>query len=83
MLSVGSAAVPYRLILPLSEDFEYVFSNLETDPNELNPEFGWSLEELIEHVESKHGDQAGKWLMDAEKVGRWWVGNQKRLWNYQ
>ncbi|KAJ5333491.1 uncharacterized protein N7506_007274 [Penicillium brevicompactum] len=83
MLSVGSAAVPYRLILPLSEDFEYVFSNLETDPNELSPEFGWSLEELIEHVESKHGDEAGKWLMDAEKVGRWWVGNQKRLWNYQ
>lgn len=83
MLSVGSAAVPYRLILPLSEDFEYMFSNLDTDPDELNPLHGWSLEELIGHVQRKHGDEAGKWLSDAEKVGKWWIEEQKRLWNYQ
>ncbi|KAJ5866301.1 hypothetical protein N7534_000854 [Penicillium rubens] len=83
MLSVGSAAVPYRLILPLSEDFEYVFSNLDTDPDELSPSRGWSLEELIGRVQRKHGDKAGKWLVDAEKVGKWWIEDQKRLWNYQ
>ncbi|CAG8219812.1 unnamed protein product [Penicillium nalgiovense] len=83
MLSVGSAAVPYRLILPLAEDFEYVFSNLDTDPNELSPLRGWSLEELIGRVQRKHGDKAGKWLVDAEKVGKWWIEEQKSLWNYQ
>ncbi|KGO77778.1 Alkaline phosphatase-like, alpha/beta/alpha [Penicillium italicum] len=83
MLSVGSAAVPYRIILPLAEDFEYVFSNLDTDPNELSPLRGWSLEELIGRVQRTHGDKAGKWLVDAEKVGKWWVEEQKRLWNYQ
>ncbi|KAJ5788348.1 hypothetical protein N7457_003338 [Penicillium paradoxum] len=83
MLSVGSAAVPYRLILPLSQDFEYVFSDLDTDPDELNPLRGWSLEELTGRVQTKHGDKAGKWLSDAEKVGKWWIKEQKRLWNYQ
>jgi hypothetical protein len=68
MLSVGSAAVPYRLILPLNEDFEYIFSNLDTDPNELTPLRGWSLEELIARVQRVHGDKAGTWLSDAEKV---------------
>ncbi|KAJ5503284.1 hypothetical protein N7463_006158 [Penicillium fimorum] len=83
MLSVGSAAVPYRLILPLTGDFEYVFSNLDTDPDELSPLRGWSLEELIGRVQNKHGDAAGKWLADAEKVGKWWIEEQKILWNYQ
>ncbi|KAI2703507.1 hypothetical protein CBS147332_7493 [Penicillium roqueforti] len=83
MLSVGSAAVPYRLILPLAEDFEYIFSDLDTDPDELSPLRGWSLGELIGRVQRKHGDKAGKWLVDAEKVGQWWIEEQKRLWNYQ
>ncbi|KAJ5920552.1 hypothetical protein N7516_011410 [Penicillium verrucosum] len=83
MLSVGSAAVPYRLILPLAEDFEYIFSDLDTDPDELSPLRGWSLEELIGRVQKKHGDKAGKWLVDAEKVGKWWIKEQKRLWNRQ
>lgn len=83
MLSVGSAAVPYRLILPLTEDFEYTFSNLDTDPHELSPTHGWSLEALMGHVQRQYGDEASKWLSDAEKVGRWWIEEQKRLWNYQ
>ncbi|OQE39201.1 hypothetical protein PENCOP_c007G03632 [Penicillium coprophilum] len=83
MLSIGSAAVPYRLILPLTEDFEYTFSNLDTDPDESSPLRGWSLEGLISRVQSKHGDKAGKWLADAEKVGKWWIEEQKILWNYQ
>ncbi|KAJ5207010.1 hypothetical protein N7472_003458 [Penicillium cf. griseofulvum] len=83
MLSVGSAAVPYRLILPLTGKFEYIFSNLDTDPDELDPLHGWSLKELIGHVQRKHGDKAGEWLADAEKVGKWWIEEQKILWNYQ
>lgn len=83
MLSLGSAAVPYRLILPLAEDFEYIFSDLDTDPDELSPLRGWSLEELIGRVQRKHGDKAGKWLVDAEKVGKWWIKEQKILWNRQ
>ncbi|KAJ5201829.1 uncharacterized protein N7498_006492 [Penicillium cinerascens] len=83
MLSVGSAAVPYRLILPLTEDFEFVFSNLDTDPDELHPLRGWSAQKLITRVKSKYGEKAGQWVDEAEKVGRWWVAERKRLWNFE
>ncbi|KAJ5895240.1 hypothetical protein N7495_006931 [Penicillium taxi] len=82
LLSVGSAAVPYRLILPLTQDFEYVFSNLDTDPDEQNPLRGWSVEEISSRVQAHHGDKAVQWLVDAGEVGRWWVQERKRLWNY-
>ncbi|OKP00331.1 hypothetical protein PENSUB_7788 [Penicillium subrubescens] len=82
MLSVGSAAVPYRLILPLTQDFEFVFSNLDTDPDEENLLRGWSLDDLVSRVKSAHGDKAGQWVVEAEKVGKWWVGESKRLYNH-
>ena len=82
-LSVGSAAVPYRLILPLTQDFEYVFSNLETDPDEVNLLNGWSVEELISSVQEEYGDKAGQWVAEAVQVSQWWVDERKRLWNYQ
>jgi hypothetical protein len=82
MLSVGSAAVPYRLILPLTPDFEFVFSDLDTDPDELSALRGWTLEEAIDRVREEHGDKAAEWVADAAKVGRWWVDERKRLWHH-
>lgn len=83
MLSVGSAAVPYRIILPLSEDFEYKFSHLEKDPNELAIISDWDLDQLSYQVRRAHGDEAGDWVKDADKIGRWWVQERKRLWNHR
>lgn len=83
MLSVGSAAVPYRLILPLADGFEYVFSNTDTEPDELHSLRGWSSAQLVSRVRGEYGDKAAEWVLDAEKVGRWWVEERKRLWNYQ
>lgn len=83
MLSVGSAAVPYRLILPLTRDFEYVFSNLHVDPDELSPLREWSIGRLVTQVKRQHGDHAGQWVTEAAQVGRWWVRERKRLWNHE
>jgi arylsulfatase A-like enzyme len=83
MLSVGSAAVPFRLIMPLTEDFEFVFTNLNTDPDELHPLRGWYAEELTSRVQSEHGEKAAQWVTEAEKIGRWWVAERKRLWNFE
>lgn len=82
MLSVGSAAVPYRLILPLTEDFEYRFTHLDEDPYELAPITDWSLESLLTHVASTYGSEASDWVAKAEVAGLWWVDERKRLWNY-
>lgn len=82
ILSVGSAAVPYRLILPMTDNFEYKFINPETDPEEKSILAEWEAEMLAEHVRGVHGDLAAKWVGEAVQVGRWWVGERKRLWNH-
>ncbi|KAJ5779383.1 hypothetical protein N7457_007103 [Penicillium paradoxum] len=83
MLSVGSAAVPWRLNLPLNNDFEYRFTDLEKDPYELAAITGWTMGSLAAEVHSKHGPEAFEWAQKAEKVGLWWVAERKKLWNYQ
>ncbi|KAJ5748775.1 uncharacterized protein N7511_010471 [Penicillium nucicola] len=83
MLSVTTASVPYRLVLPLKEGFEYSFTHLGEDPNEDHPIKDWTLKLLIEEVTPKYGEEAAAWLSDAEKVGKWWVTEQKRIWGYR
>ncbi|KAJ5101715.1 hypothetical protein NUU61_003937 [Penicillium alfredii] len=82
LLSVGSAAVPYRLGLPLSDDLEYRFTNTENDPHELSPVLGWSIESLVVEAHLRDGAEAANWLRRADKVGRWWIKERKILWNY-
>ncbi|KAJ5449079.1 hypothetical protein N7445_003900 [Penicillium cf. griseofulvum] len=83
MLSVGSAAMPWRLNLPLNNDFEYRFTDLNKDPYELEPVTGWTMGSLAAEVHSKHGPEAFDWAQKAEKVGLWWVAERKKLWNYR
>lgn len=82
-MSVTAAGTPYRLILPIKEDSEYVFSHLGDDPGELSPMDSWSLSTLAEAVEAKFGSEAAAWLEDAEKVGKWYVNDQRRIWGYR
>jgi hypothetical protein len=83
MLSITTAGMPYRLILPLKEEFEYTFTHLGEDPGETHLTKAWTLATLIEEVSPKFGDESAAWLQDAEKVGKWWVTEQKRIWGYR
>lgn len=82
MLSVTSAASPFRLILPLKNDIPYRFSHTILDPGERQPLEGWALGALQGVVSQTYGKEAAAWVAEAEKLGTWWVGEQKRLWNY-
>ncbi|KAJ6187537.1 hypothetical protein N7519_002445 [Penicillium mononematosum] len=83
MLSVMAADVPYRLILPLKDGFEYTFTHLGEDPGETHLTKAWTLKALIEEVKPKFGKESADWLKDAELVGKWWVSEQKRIWGYR
>jgi hypothetical protein len=83
MLSITAAGMPYRLILPLNERFEYTFTHLGEDPGEKHLTKAWTLATLTEEVEPKFGKESIAWLQDAEKVGNWWVAEQKRIWGYR
>ena len=82
ILSVGSAAVPYRFILPLTDDFEYKFIDREKDPEELNIIAEWEADMLVDHVRNEHGEHAANWVSEAHQVGRWWIAERERLWDY-
>jgi hypothetical protein len=82
MLSVASAAASYRLILPLTKDFTYAFSDLSKDPHETGAVEDWDFYTLLHIVGRKYGNEAVRWAKDAEKVGKWWVNERKRLWHY-
>ena len=84
VLSVSSAAVPFpfRLVMAVCKAGVYRFTNTATDPNELFPIEEYSISALASRVKAEHGDAVAKWVVDAEKIGKWWVLEQRRRWGY-
>jgi hypothetical protein len=83
VLSVSSAAVPFRLVLPICKTGVYRFTDNSRDPNELAPVEDFSIEKLAQRLRKEHGDRSvTKWVIEAEKIGRWWVMEQRRRWQY-
>jgi hypothetical protein len=83
MIAVSSAAVSYRLIVPLKSSFEYRFTDLAVDEHETDAFTSWTIEDLLSGVEKKHGKAAMAWAKEADSVAHWWVGEMHRLWNYE
>jgi hypothetical protein len=81
-LSVSSAAVPYRLVLPICKAGVYRFTSNDLDPDEIRPIEANSVQELQKRVTYYYGDDASAWIDQAEKVGKWWVLEQRRRWRY-
>lgn len=82
MISVSSAATPWRVVVPLDGESQYIFSDLRTDPNELDTLTGWKIDYLLPAVKTKHGAAARQWLKEADEVASWWVKEMHHLWNY-
>ena len=75
-LAVRSAARPeFRLVIPLVNDVEWRFSDLQKDPNELSPLSQFSLVDLAQALEEneEYGPDVLDWLYDAAYVANWWV----------
>ncbi|KAL1959706.1 hypothetical protein VTO42DRAFT_1292 [Malbranchea cinnamomea] len=82
-LAVRSAAEPdYRLVVPLIPDLEWRFTDLKSDPNELEPILEFELVDLVRVVEKSVGRKAASWVGDAARVARWWVGENWRRWEF-
>ena len=83
MLSVTSASDRWRAIVPMDEEWTYRFSDLETDPYELDVMEEWVLDDMLSAVRQKHGEDAEAWLRDAVAVTKWWIKEMHRRWNYE
>ena len=83
MISVTSADAPWRLIMPLEKTLQYSFTDLQHDSLELDPLESWRIEDLSTAVQLRYGEGAAAWVVEAEKVTRWWVDERKQLWKYK
>ncbi|KFY44520.1 hypothetical protein V495_03416 [Pseudogymnoascus sp. VKM F-4514 (FW-929)] len=81
-LSVSSAAVPYRLVLPICKAGIYRFTHTDQDPYEASPIEANSISALAEKLNKELGDEASQWVVEAEEVGKWWVLEQRRRWGF-
>ncbi|KAJ5423337.1 Alkaline phosphatase-like alpha/beta/alpha [Penicillium cf. griseofulvum] len=80
--TVRAASKPYRLIVPLKADGKWRFTDLSTDPFELNPLEDHQLMFLSDAVQKNHGPEAVKWLAEAAHVAHWWVKENHRRWKF-
>ncbi|KAJ5648261.1 hypothetical protein N7490_004633 [Penicillium lividum] len=83
-LAVRSAVRPqYRLVIPLVNDVEWRFSDLSTDPQELNPISRFNLADLAASLDDKYDDdEVLDWLFNAAYVTNWWVGENWARYRY-
>lgn len=82
-LAVRSATQPYRLVIPLIDDVEWRFTNLEVNPHELMPPIkDFDVNHLAMEVERVHGPFALKWVGEAAHVAQWWVAENWRRYEY-
>ncbi|EHA20314.1 hypothetical protein CBS63078_11123 [Aspergillus niger] len=82
-LAVRSAAHPeYRLVIPLVDDVEWRFTNVEKDPEEQHPVTEFNLVDLAKRLEKDHGSDAVDWVRDAAHVAEWWVTENWHLYQY-
>lgn len=82
MLTITSADVPWRLVLPLEGLSRWRFTDVNNDPRELNPLERWTPERLANDAQSLFGEEASRWIREANAVAQWWVSERKRLWGY-
>lgn len=82
-LSVRSADQPYRLVIPLINDVEWRFSNLEVNPHEVMPVIkNFDVNQLAMEVERIHGPFALRWVGEAAHVAQWWVAENWRRYRF-
>lgn len=84
-LALRSAAKPYRLVIPLIDDMEWRFTDLERDPNESEPILEFDPRSLARAIRRHYGDEhepVVQWITDAAHVAAWWVKDNWRRYKY-
>ena len=83
MLAVRDGRNPqWRVVVPIVEDTEWRFANLEKDPHEQKPILAFGYRSFLEKIEKEDGEDASKWVEEASYVTRWWVEDNARRWRY-
>ncbi|KAH6867712.1 sulfatase [Thelonectria olida] len=81
MVSVRDASRPeWRIVVPIVDDVEWRFVNLDEDPHERSPVRSLTFRAFLGEIEEKHGIAAAEWAEAAAFMGRWWVEENWKRW---
>ncbi|PHH60596.1 hypothetical protein CDD81_1423 [Ophiocordyceps australis] len=73
----------WRLIVPVVDDQEWRFTDLEADEHEEKPLLSFKFDKFLSLVQEKHGSEAAKWTEKAAFMTRWWLAENAKRWRYQ
>ncbi|EHK42246.1 hypothetical protein TRIATDRAFT_77440 [Trichoderma atroviride IMI 206040] len=72
----------WRLIVPVFGNYEWRFTDLETDPHEDTPLVSYDYRAILRIVEEAFGAEAATWVEEAATVTRWWTDENYKRWRY-
>ncbi|CEJ91190.1 hypothetical protein VHEMI06920 [[Torrubiella] hemipterigena] len=72
----------WRVVVPVVENQEWQFSDIEKDPREQSPVKEFDFLNFIRKVELFHGADAAKWAEEASFASRWFVEENHKRWRY-
>lgn len=82
-IAVRDARQPnWRLIVPVFGNYEWRFTDLETDPHEDTPLVSYDYRAILRIVEEEFGAEAATWVKEAATVTRWWTDENYKRWRY-
>ncbi|KAL7915497.1 alkaline-phosphatase-like protein [Trichoderma velutinum] len=82
-IAVRDARQPnWRLIVPVFGNYEWRFTDLESDPHEQTPLLSYDYKANLRSVEAKFGSDAAMWVEEAAAVTRWWTDENYKRWRY-
>ncbi|OAQ70096.1 sulfatase domain-containing protein [Pochonia chlamydosporia 170] len=73
----------WRIVVPVVEDIEWRFTDVEADPHELeHVVMSFDFAKFLGSVEREFGREAAMWAEEAAFVTRWWVDENAKRWRY-
>lgn len=72
----------WKLVVPIIENTEWRFADLEIDPQEMDPILSFVFRGFLEAVAEKHGVDTAKWVEEAAFLSRWFIDENARRWRW-
>ncbi|KAL7949101.1 alkaline phosphatase-like protein, partial [Trichoderma barbatum] len=72
----------WRLTVPIIENTEWRFTDLDTDPHEEKPIVAFDFAGFLAKIEQEKSIEVAQWAEEAAFVARWWVEENSSRWHY-
>lgn len=83
LLTVRDTRFPERrLVVPVIENVAWRYSNLDSDPHEMNSVQNFDFVSFLQGVEELHGRNVARWAEEGAFITRWFVKENSKRWRF-